>query len=156
MDGIKEKIQAAVDFIKNIFNFSWSLPPLKLPKFSITGGFSLNPPSVPKLSVTWNRKALNEPFMFTEATLFGAGEAGDEVLYGKSNLMDDIRSVTEDGNFTLQKRMDAILALLEQYLPDAVKPVTLDGDLLVGGIRTKMDSQLRELGGYGRRGLSLA
>ncbi|MBQ3330803.1 MAG: hypothetical protein IJG87_06455 [Ruminococcus sp.] len=156
MDGIKEKIQAAVDFIKNIFNFSWSLPPLKLPKFSITGGFSLNPPSVPKLSVTWNRKALNEPFMFTEATLFGAGEAGDEVLYGKSNLMEDIRLATDEGNNALRQRVDAIVALLEQYLPEAVKPTTIDGDRLVGKIRTKMDNQLGELDGYGRRGLSLA
>lgn len=157
MANIKAKIQAAIDSIKSIVNFSWSLPHLKLPHFSVSGSFSLNPPSVPSFSVAWNRKALTEPFMFTEATLFGAGEAGDEVLYGKSNLMDDIRTASSESNSVLVTKMDAILAVVSKYLPEAAKKqLVLDTGLLVGGIGTQMDNQLGELDGYGERGLCMA
>lgn len=157
MDGIKEKIRSAIDTIKSIVNFTWSLPKLKLPHFSISGGFSLNPPSVPTLSVTWNKKALNEPFMFHDATLFGAGEAGDEVLYGKSNLMNDIKAASTVGNSELAAKMDSILAILDKYLPEAIhKQVYLDTGLLVGGIGTEMDNQLGAIDSYRGRGLSLA
>ena len=36
--------------------------------------------------------------MFSGATLFGAGETVDEVLYGKSNLMKDITQAVINGN----------------------------------------------------------
>ena len=36
--------------------------------------------------------------MFKGATLFGAGEAGDEVLYGRDALMSDIKEATSGGN----------------------------------------------------------
>lgn len=157
MDSIKSKIQSAINAVKNIVNFSWSLPPLKLPHFSISGSFSLNPPSVPHLSVSWNRKALTEPFMFTEATLFGAGEAGDEVLYGKSNLLNDIRTASSEGNTIMVARMDAILAVIEQYLPEAVtRPVVLDSGRLVGGIGSAMNNELGDMDELGRRGVSFA
>jgi len=42
------------------------------------------------ISVSWHDKAMDNPFMFRGATLFGAGETGDEVLYGKRALMGDI------------------------------------------------------------------
>lgn len=37
-------------------------------------------------------KAMNQPYMFTKETGIIAGEAGDEVLYGRKNLMRDIAS----------------------------------------------------------------
>ena len=67
---------------------------LKIPKIKIEGGKA--PYGIggfgkkPKISVSWNKKAMENPYMFSNATLFGAGEAGDEILYGRNRLMKDI------------------------------------------------------------------
>lgn len=104
--GISEKIGAArdavknaVDRIKSFFNFTWSLPHLKMPHFSITGSFSLNPPSVPKISVDWYAKAMQSGMILTNPTIFGAmggkllggGEAGAEAIVGVGSLQRMIR-----------------------------------------------------------------
>ena len=44
--------------------------------------------------MSWYKKAMNQPYLFTDATLFGAGEAGDEMMYGRASLMRDIRQAT--------------------------------------------------------------
>jgi phage-related minor tail protein len=99
--GIEEKINDAkdavgnaIDQIKGFFDFSWSLPHLKLPHPYINGTFSLNPPSVPSFGINWYDKATNMPYLFKDATLFGAGEKHDEVLYGKDALMKDIKKAS--------------------------------------------------------------
>ena len=71
MDGCKNAVSTAIDKIKSIMNFNWSLPKLKLPKISISGKFSINPPSVPRFSISWNKLG----GVFDKPTLFGYGNS---------------------------------------------------------------------------------
>lgn len=122
-NGIKSKIESARDFVKNaiekikgFFKFSWSLPHIALPHFSIAGNFSLRPLSVPKISVAWYKKAYDQPYMFDRPTVIGSMGFGDgngaEMVYGKDNLLKDIRnamtSVANENpiNITVQSILD--------------------------------------------------
>ena len=40
---------------------------------------------------------MESPYLFSDATLFGAGERGDEILYGRDALMNDIREAVGIG-----------------------------------------------------------
>ena len=108
-DGIQNKIDAAKDFvhnaieqIKGFFNFSWSLPHIALPHFSLVGQFSLRPPSVPHISVAWYKKAYEQPYLFDRPTVMGAMGFGDgngaEMVYGRDNLLKDIKSAMLSAN----------------------------------------------------------
>ena len=115
-NGVWSFVQGIVNKLKSIFNFSWSLPHIKLPHFSISGSFSLNPPSIPHFSVDWYRKAMNNGMILNSPTIFGAsgnhllggGEAGPEAVVGVQSLMDMIQRAVagsqmaaDSGNITI-------------------------------------------------------
>ena len=124
--GCKQIVSDAISRIKSVMHFSWSLPHLKLPHPKISGNFSLNPPSVPHFSISWYKKAMDDPMLMTQPTAFGinkngqimaGGEAGDEVVSGKDTLMAMIEDAVGTKNSALieilLKILDAILALDE-------------------------------------------
>lgn len=98
-ETVKNTVKNGIDKIKSFFNFHWELPKLKMPHFNFSGSFSINPPSVPKFSVEWYAKAMNEPIMLDGATIFGAangkllggGEVGSEVVIGTDKLLGMMR-----------------------------------------------------------------
>lgn len=113
-ENVRSFVSGVVDWLRGIFNFEWSLPHIKMPHFSISGSFSLNPPSVPHFSVEWYRKAMNNGMILNSPTIFGmsgnrmlaGGEAGPEAVVGVSSLMDMIQSAvgntqTDTGNITI-------------------------------------------------------
>ena len=109
-EGIKNKINSArdavhnaIEKIKSFFKFEWSLPKLKLPHISISGGFSLMPPRVPHFSIDWYAKAMKNGMILNNPTIFGAmdgkllggGEAGSETIVGTNSLMSMIEKASK-------------------------------------------------------------
>lgn len=102
-------VSSIVNRLKSVFNFSWSLPKIKLPHFSITGSFSLNPPSIPHFSVDWYKKAMSGGMILKDATIFGqsgntllgGGEAGDEAVVGVSSLRSMIQDAVQGAALSL-------------------------------------------------------
>lgn len=96
--GIKNKIENARDTVKSVidkirgfFNFTWSLPKLKMPSISITGKFSLSPLQVPKFSISWNELGgvFDKPTLFNYGgSLQGLGENGAEAVVPLENNLE--------------------------------------------------------------------
>lgn len=70
-------VRSAIARIKSIINGAkLSLPKIKLPHFKLSGKLSLNPPSVPHLSVSWYKQG----GIFDNPSIIGVGEAGPEAV----------------------------------------------------------------------------
>lgn len=137
MDGVRSafasKIEAArsavsqgIANIKNLFNFSWSLPPIKLPHFSVSGSFSLNPPSVPKIGVSWYKQGgiLNGAQIFGSMgdTLLGGGEAGAEAVLPLSSFYSELAAILDERLAALQHTGPLIEQHNEYHSPKALSP----------------------------------
>ena len=105
-EKVKSTVKSGIDKIKGFFNFNWKLPKIKLPHFSISGKFSLDPPSIPSFGVEWYKQGgiMTKPTAFginpmTGNTMIG-GEAGAEAIAPidklKQYIQEAISEVTPD------------------------------------------------------------
>ena len=130
-EGAKSIVSGAIEKIKGMMNFHWELPKLKLPHFSMSGKFSLDPPSVPHISVDWYRKAMNNGMILDSPTIFGSaggkllggGEAGAEAVVGVNSL----RNMIEEA---VAGQTSAIVAAMGASSGDIVIPVYVGNTLL--------------------------
>lgn len=151
-DNVKNVVHNAIETVKSKFNFTWSLPKLKLPHPKITGKFSLNPPSVPKFSIEWYKEGgiLTKPTIFDYNPATGkakvGGEAGAEAVAPIDVLQGYVaEAVASQNNIIVQTILDVaekMFSVFEEYFPEFAKPMILDDGTLVAKIAPKVDKQL--------------
>ena len=98
IEAAKSKVKGMVDSIKGFFGgLKISLPKIKLPHFKISGGFSIVPPKVPKLSIDWYKDGgiMTRPTVFGASgnTLMAGGEAGAEAVLPLTMLWEKMESM---------------------------------------------------------------
>lgn len=77
MNGAKNTVSGALSAISGFFaGLHLQFPHINLPHFSISGDFSIVPPSVPTISVSWYRTGA----IAMGASVVGIGEAGPEAV----------------------------------------------------------------------------
>lgn len=152
LDVVKNFVSNTVQKLKDFFKFDWHLPKIKLPHFSISGEFSLSPPSIPHIGVEWYKKAMDNPLVMDKPTAFGinasgrimaGGEAGSEVVSGTQTLMNMISAAVSENNDQLYEVLNKLYNLLVEYLPTfANMQMVLDSGVLVGELAQPMNEEL--------------
>lgn len=136
LDGIKSKfttiwnnctsiVKNAVTALKNALNFNWSLPKLKIPHISVSGGVAPygigGKGSLPKFSIEWYKKAYDNAMILSNPTIFGYSNGkflgggdgnGNEVVAGESHLMNLIGNVVESKTAQQNAQIVALLTAL--------------------------------------------
>lgn len=152
--------------MRSKLKFNWSLPKLKMPHFNISGGFSLNPPSVPKFSVSWYKKAMQNAMILDNPTIFGysaksgkmlgAGDAGNEVVAGEAHLMNMIQNAVAAQNEALVVYMERLIEMLGIFFPEVIegmgRQLVLDSGVLVGELAEPINEALGRLSNRKDRG----
>lgn len=157
ISSARDAVKRAIDRIKGFFKFSWSLPKLKMPTFTMKGKFSLNPPSVPKLGIKWNAEGgiLTKPTIFGQVgnTLLGGGEAGHEAILPLDRLQgyvrDAVRAENENAGRIMIEQTSRLIDALARMIPH---DVTLDKAVLVGALLPDVDTGLADRWVHARRG----
>ena len=162
----KSLISGIVNTIKGLFSgLHISIPHIPLPHFGISPrGWSIGDllkGSIPRLAISWYAKAMDSPMVLDSPTIFGAsengtllggGEAGQEVVYGRKRLMDDIRQATSENRLSeelLQKLYDLLLSMSNKMN----RPIVLDSGAIVGYMLDDIDAGLGNVASLKLRGV---
>jgi len=161
LNSARDAVSKAIGKIKGLFNFSWSLPKLKIPKISVKGGkapFGIGGKgSLPSFDIKWNAEGavLTKPTIFGAVgnTLMGGGEAGAEAIAPIAVLQDYIRDAVSSQNSGIERAVKeqgaALIRFLEQHMPSAVR---LDSGALVGELTPAIDAGLSDRWQHTQRG----
>ena len=170
-NGIKSTIDNVINTAKNIVKsgidgivgffrgMKLEFPKIKLPHFTVSGSFSLNPPSIPSFGISWYKKGgiFDQPTLFnTPSGLKGVGEAGAEAVTPISVLRTYVREEVAAANAGLNDSIDRLYNLLGDYLPELLeaqrKDIVLDTGVLVGETAVLMDKRLGNIARKRERG----
>lgn len=147
MESAQKAVKKAIDKIKGFFDFEWSLPKIKLPKFGVSGKFGVDPPSIPKFTVKWNAEGgiLDRPTIFGAVgnTLLGGGEAGKEAVAPieilQQYVMEAVRKETGDIAEAISDNFSVLIDFLQRNMP---QNVLLDSRVLIGELAPGINTYL--------------
>lgn len=154
IDSAKEKINGVIKKIKGWFpiNIGKIFKNMKVPHLKIetaTKDFGkLGSITYPTgFGISWYAKAMENPFLFSSPTVFGmganglkvAGESGDEMMYGKANLMRDITNAMQQGSGN--ERIEALLSTIVDWIssPTGFKRTMVD--VLTNDVKFMLDDR---------------
>ena len=144
IEKARDTVKGIVDKIVGFFSgMKIEFPKIKLPHFSITGKFSLAPPSVPHLSIDWYKEGgiMDSPTIFgmNGTNLMAGGEAGPEAILPLKGFYDQLERI-------LTTHLDT--SNMEQYLAviaaNSGKGIYLDDGTLVGRLLPNIDAGLAD------------
>lgn len=147
MNAAKDVVSQAIEKIKGFFNFEWSLPSIKLPHFSVSGGV---PPwgfagkgSLPKISVSWYAKGgiLTAPTIFgaSNGTLLGGGEAGPEAVLPLSGFYNQLDTIL--GRYMGRSGGVSVKVSIEHFENNTDQDVDELAETVAERIQTKIDKR---------------
>lgn len=84
----KDAVSRAISAMKSLLSGSLPFPHIRLPHFSISGSFSLDPPSVPYFDVSWYDKG----GIFSRPSIIGVGEKRPEFV----GALDDLKAIVAE------------------------------------------------------------
>ena len=152
IENAKEKVREAINAIKGFFSgLKLELPHIKLPHFSISGSFSLSPPSVPHINIDWYKSGgiMTGPTIFgmNGSSLMAGGEAGKEAILPLTEFYSKLESILTSrlNTGTMEKYLAVIAA-------NSGKGIYLDDGTLVGHLLPAIDSGLANYSIRARRG----
>ncbi|MBG9985847.1 hypothetical protein HZY91_02940 [Facklamia sp. DSM 111018] len=161
INAVKEAVQNAINKIKSIMKFSWKLPHLKLSHISISGSFSLSPPSVPKFGLSWFAKG----GILTQPTVFGAN--GNNLMAGGEARKEAVLPLNAEtlggigrgiANATGFGNMANIEALLKRLIASNERPVVVmlpNGQVIFESIKNYSDQWTSSTVDWTERGLTI-
>ena len=156
LDGIKTKFSTiwnnckkivtdAVSALKNALDFDWSLPDLKLPHISVSGGKAPygigGKGSLPSFSIQWYKKAYDNAMILSNPTIFGYSDGkllgggdgnGNEVVAGESYLMRLISNAVESKNEKIVSLLAALLEATVDGNAETVRALMADKKFAIG------------------------
>lgn len=158
INGAKDAVSNAINAIKGFFNFEWSLPRPKLPRFNISGGEAPwgfgGKGSLPSIDITWFAKGgiLTKPTIFgmNSNGLMGGGETGKEAVLP---LNESTLGMVADHIMSTVK--DKIVVNVEQPKPQPII-LNIDGktfaQLIVGHVSDAQAQRIQIIEGGGTVG----
>lgn len=153
IESAKDTVKNIIDKIKGFFDFEFKWPDIPTPHFGITPkGWKIGDlleGSIPKLSIDWYAKAMDQAAVLDEPTIFGAsngsllagGEAGREVVSGEAHLIGLINQAVAQNNAALLAVLREILETIRGASEELYDTIV---DALTDGVRFKLNE--REFG----------
>lgn len=168
----RDTIKGIADKIKGFFKGEISMPKIKMPHFSVSPkGWKIGDllkGSIPKLGIDWYARAMNNPMIMNQPTVFGynsktgqlmgGGESGSEVISGTNTLMGMIRAAVSAQNEGLEYYLQRLIEMLAAFFPQALtamenpRPAVFDPNAAAAALAIPMNKQLGRLSSGKDRG----